>query len=112
MLDHLARAFPSAKGIHICEITLQNYTSIISDAIKKASGSSLVFLNLCDGIETDGYPGISIVDYLEAQKLAFTGAGSTFYINSTSKTLLKNVCFLSLHCDGLATRNTLDTSKA
>lgn len=123
MVQQLQKAYPNVQ-IEICLITLENYKKSIDKALLKSGGDkqNCVFLNLCDGIETDGYPGtlqliliqclisllgiakelpiltitsfnlgVSIVDYLESEKLPFTGAGTTFYINSTSKTLLKNL---------------------
>jgi D-alanine-D-alanine ligase len=51
-----------------------------------------VVVNLCDGCdeaESDGYPGSSVVELLEAKALPFTGAGLDFYRLSTSKIAMK-----------------------
>ena len=44
-----------------------------------------VVLNLCDGDDVNGYPGLSVVKALEAAGVPFTGARSRFYEISTSK---------------------------
>src|SRR5688572_6248834 len=48
-----------------------------------------VVLNLCDGDDVNGYPGLSVVKALEAAALPFTGARSRFYEVSTSKLATK-----------------------
>lgn len=90
LLGHLKKAFPSSI-VEITNISLANYTTVIDQCISKASGGSFVFMNLCDGIETDGYPGVSVVQYLSLKRAPYTGSGPVFYTNSTSKTLLKNL---------------------
>lgn len=46
---------------------------------------NVVVLNLCDGDDVNGYPGLSVVKALEAAGIPFTGARSRFYEISTSK---------------------------
>ncbi|KAJ3340345.1 hypothetical protein HDU91_000864, partial [Kappamyces sp. JEL0680] len=89
LLTHLQTAFPATEVV-LCEIGLADYRQRILEWLDRANGRSLCFLNLCDGIETDGYPGLSVVQFLESRQIAFTGSGADFYINSTSKTRLKN----------------------
>ncbi|KAF9127600.1 hypothetical protein BGW39_005765 [Mortierella sp. 14UC] len=48
-----------------------------------------VVLNFIDGMETDGWPGISIIKRLESQHLAFTGADSVLYYLDSDKALIK-----------------------
>ncbi len=45
----------------------------------------LIALNLCDGSDHDGYPGLSVVTALERARVPFTGADSRFYHETTSK---------------------------
>ncbi|KAJ3302525.1 hypothetical protein HDV03_004892 [Kappamyces sp. JEL0829] len=90
LLTHLQTAFPATEVV-LCEIGLVDYRQRILEWLDRANGRSLCFLNLCDGIETDGYPGLSVVQFLESRQIAFTGSGADFYINSTSKTRLKNL---------------------
>lgn len=47
--------------------------------LEKIKGKYDVYFNLCDGAEDDDRPGIEVVRFLEDNKLAFTGAGSSFY---------------------------------
>jgi D-alanine-D-alanine ligase-like ATP-grasp enzyme len=46
-------------------------------------------LNLCDGTEDDGYPGMSVLRELEAHNFMYTGSGPAFYEYSTSKLIIK-----------------------
>ncbi len=55
-----------------------------------ATDPHTVVFNLCDGDDAT-YPGISVVQELEKNKVAFTGAKSSFYRTSTSKTEMKRV---------------------
>ncbi|KAF9428848.1 hypothetical protein BGZ94_000796 [Podila epigama] len=48
-----------------------------------------VVLNFTDGMETDGWPGISIIHGLEVRSLAFTGADSVLYKLDSNKALIK-----------------------
>lgn len=73
--------------VSIVKITLENYKDVLM-SMKKPS---MVIVNLCDGTETDGYPGISVPILLEQQNFAFTGAGSDFFETTTSKPVLKDV---------------------
>jgi hypothetical protein len=84
--------------VEICPISLQNYRSLIDDILKreavhlKEEGSQTrdyVVFNLCDGCETDGYPGISILDYLHQHHIPYTGSSPQFYVKTTSKPVLK-----------------------
>ena len=67
--------------------------SSLESAIEKVRHHSLrrrtVVLNLCDGDDINGYPGLSVVRALEAAGLRFTGARSAFYDISTSKRTTK-----------------------
>lgn len=49
----------------------------------------VVVLNLCDGDDVNGYPGLSVVKALEGARVPFTGARSRFYDISTSKGSMK-----------------------
>ncbi|KXS20925.1 glutathione synthetase ATP-binding domain-like protein [Gonapodya prolifera JEL478] len=51
----------------------------------------LVVVNLCDGTEDDGYPGLSVVTELHRLNLAYTGADPDFYLATTSKPVLKRM---------------------
>ncbi|KAF9903391.1 hypothetical protein EC991_003846 [Linnemannia zychae] len=48
-----------------------------------------VVMNFIDGMETDGWPGISIIKQLESRNIAFTGADSVLYYLDSDKALIK-----------------------
>lgn len=72
-------------------VTMENYTGIIqtiADEQNKGSWYPLV-LNLCDGDEVNGTPGISVVQLLEEKQLVYTGSDAFFYRITTSKIPMK-----------------------
>lgn len=70
-------------------VTMQNYTEIIH-AIQSESGDLFPFvLNLCDGDEINGVPGVSVIDALEAAGLCYSGSDKHFYRITTSKLPMK-----------------------
>jgi D-alanine-D-alanine ligase len=72
-------------------ITLDNYTSILSHILQQAAaaGEFPLFLNLCDGDEINGTPGISILKWLHSNRCIYTGADEFFYQVTTSKIPMK-----------------------
>ncbi|MFN5008648.1 MAG: hypothetical protein ACK5EZ_04645 [Bacteroidota bacterium] len=70
-------------------VTMNNFSSIIDSIINKKSKRIPVFLNLCDGDEVNGTPGISVLKKLEASNLIYTGAEAYFYDITTSKVPMK-----------------------
>jgi D-alanine-D-alanine ligase len=70
-------------------VTLRNLRATI-DALEpsREAGRCLV-LNLCDGNELDGSPGVSVVKALEDAAIPFTGSSSFFYDITTYKVALK-----------------------
>lgn len=72
-------------------VTMDDYRSII-DGIRqeKETGKYYpVVLNLCDGDEINGTPGVSVLMYLESKGLVYTGADEFFYRITTSKIPMK-----------------------
>lgn len=70
-------------------VTMENFSSVIS-SIRKRSGRKIpLVLNLCDGDEVNGTPGVSVIRELEACRIIFTGAGKEFYEITTSKIPMK-----------------------
>jgi D-alanine-D-alanine ligase len=70
---------------------MNNFRSII-DQIESEKDSNSFFpivLNLCDGDEINGTPGISVVRLLEEKELVYTGADEHFYAITTSKIPMK-----------------------
>lgn len=48
-------------------------------------------LNLCDGTELDGFPGLSITKKLHERKIPYTGASPKFYFITDSKICQKKI---------------------
>jgi D-alanine-D-alanine ligase len=70
-------------------VTMNNYSEVIS-SIKKKSGRKVpLVLNLCDGDEVNGTPGISVIHELEKNKLVYTGSNAHYYTITTSKIPMK-----------------------
>ncbi len=88
-----ARVFASLSvPWHWQPVQLADYRAVI-DGITASRGSALpVMLNLCDGDESNGVPGISVVRYLEESGLCYTGADPNFFDLTTSKIVMKH-CF-------------------
>lgn len=72
-------------------VTMQDCASVIERIVdEKKSGTYFpLVLNLCDGDEVNGTPGISVVQLLEAKKLVYTGSDEYFYRITTSKIPMK-----------------------
>jgi D-alanine-D-alanine ligase len=72
-------------------VTMKDYTQIIDDIAneKTTSNKTPVVLNLCDGDEVNGTPGISVVKKLHEKKLIYTGSDEHFYWITTSKVPMK-----------------------
>ncbi len=70
-------------------VTMRNYTETIK-SIRKRSGRKLpLVINLCDGDEINGTPGVSVITELEANRLIYTGSDSHYYNITTSKVPMK-----------------------
>ncbi len=72
-------------------VTLENYKNIIQEISSERQKGIFfpVVLNLCDGDEINGAPGISVIKILEEKKLVYTGADDFFYDITTSKIPMK-----------------------
>jgi D-alanine-D-alanine ligase len=70
-------------------VTIKNFREVVG-SIKRKSGKKIpLVLNLCDGDEVNGAPGVSVIHELEAQKLIYTGADAHYYNITTSKIPMK-----------------------
>lgn len=70
-------------------VTMKDFRSVIA-GIRVASGDRTpLVLNLCDGDEVNGTPGVSVIRELIREKLIFTGADPYFYEVTTSKIPMK-----------------------
>lgn len=91
-IQEYTRVFEKTKTAwHWQPVTLNNYQEIIREIQHELNHGSFfpIVLNLCDGDEVNGTPGISVVKLLELSGLVFTGADSYFYDITTSKIPMK-----------------------
>lgn len=72
-------------------VTLNDYTAVVNAIVteKNIGRNFPVVLNLCDGDEINGTPGISVVKELEGKGLVYTGSDEYFYRLTTSKIPMK-----------------------
>src|SRR5450432_3870867 len=70
-------------------VTLHNYKDVIDMIEMDATKLPPVILNLCDGDEINGTPGVSVLKYLHQKKMIYTGANEHFYDITTSKIVMK-----------------------
>ena len=70
-------------------VTMKDYHPIIDGISDHAQEQTIVVLNLCDGDEVNGTPGISVLKKLEQKNLIYTGADEYFYRITTSKIPMK-----------------------
>ncbi len=73
-------------------VTVNDYESIIENIVaeKEAGIYFPLVLNLCDGDEVNGTPGISVVQLLQESNLVYTGSDEHFYRITTSKIPMKH----------------------
>lgn len=72
-------------------VTIDNYKEIIDSIVEEKNTINVqpIVLNLCDGDEVNGTPGVSVLKYLDEKDLIFTGADEYFYNITTSKIPMK-----------------------
>ena len=59
-------------------VTQANFRSVIDDIAATTSFQTPIVLNLCDGDEVNGTPGVSVIHYLKEKQLIYTGADAAF----------------------------------
>ncbi|MBM3411900.1 MAG: hypothetical protein FJY19_00745 [Bacteroidetes bacterium] len=70
-------------------VTLEGFIKSIEKINKSTQIKKALVLNLCDGDEVNGTPGVSVIDELEKHQLVYTGADRHFYTITTSKIPMK-----------------------
>lgn len=70
-------------------VTLQTIEDVVIGIKNHQSSKTSVVINLCDGDETNGIPGVSVIHTLEKYDLIFTGSDDYFYRITTSKIPMK-----------------------
>ena len=61
----------------------------VAEAAARSRDAPTMVLNFCDGDDINGYPGLRVVEALEAAGVGFTGADAAFFRLSTSKMAMK-----------------------
>jgi len=70
-------------------VTMDNFKAIVASIAESQNGKTPLVLNLCDGDEVNGTPGVSVIHELEKQGLIYTGSDAHFYTITTSKIPMK-----------------------
>lgn len=70
-------------------VSIHNYKEIIENIGASSNGKKPLVINLCDGDEINGTPGVSVIDALKEKGLVFTGSNRFFYEITTSKIPMK-----------------------
>ena len=70
-------------------VTMKNFKSVIRSIAASKNGKTPLVLNLCDGDEVNGTPGVSVIHELEKYGLIYTGSDAHFYTTTTSKIPMK-----------------------
>lgn len=70
-------------------VTMDNFKAIVASIAESQNGKTPLVLNLCDGDEVNGTPGVSVINELEKQGLIYTGSDAHFYSITTSKIPMK-----------------------
>ncbi len=68
--------------------TMSNVETVMQD-IKNQTEKTNIVLNLCDGDEINGSPGVNVIHALEKHGLIYTGSNAHFYDITTSKIPMK-----------------------
>lgn len=70
-------------------VTLNSIDKVISEIKEYPTSKSKLVINLCDGDEVNGVPGVSVIHALEEHQLMYTGSNDFFYTITTSKIPMK-----------------------
>ena len=70
-------------------VTMDNYKDIIRSIRVNSDGKTPLVLNLCDGDEVNGTPGVSVIHELEKNQLIYSGSDAHFFTITTSKIPMK-----------------------
>jgi D-alanine-D-alanine ligase len=70
-------------------VSMDSITETIHAIKNQASELKPLVINLCDGDEVNGCPGVSVIDELEKNEIPYTGSNRYFYEITTSKIPMK-----------------------
>jgi D-alanine-D-alanine ligase len=78
-------------GVDWCwqPVTMNNYKEVVFSIASSSNGIVPLVVNLCDGDEVNGPPGVSVIHELEKYNLIYTGSDAHFYNITTSKIPMK-----------------------
>ena len=84
-------------------VTMDSYATIIENIVAEKNEGLVypIVLNICDGDEINGTPGVSVIHLLERYNIVYTGADAYFYEVTTSKIPMKK----AFDAYGVATAN-------
>ncbi len=77
-------------------VTLKTVEDVIEGITKHPTRKTNIVINLCDGDEVNGIPGVSVIRALEKHNLVYTGSNDHFYQITTSKIPMKEA--FDSHC--------------
>lgn len=72
-------------------LSLQSVGPMVTQLAAFHKDRPAIAFNFCDGVDSQGVPGLSVVQALEAARIPFTGANSEFFEISTSKLRMKRL---------------------
>jgi D-alanine-D-alanine ligase len=72
-------------------LSVQSVGALVAQMAAFHKDRPAIAFNFCDGVDSQGVPGLSVVKALEAAGIPFTGAGSEFFEISTSKLRMKRM---------------------
>lgn len=70
-------------------VTTTTFRTVIDRIVAESATQTPLVFNLCDGDEINAVPGISVIRYLNAVGLRYTGSDEHFYQITTSKIDMK-----------------------
>ncbi len=89
-IEEYTRVFSSLKCTWKWQpVTVDNYKEIIKTIATGKSQLSPFIINLCDGDDVNGVPGVAVIHELEKYELPYSGASDYFYDITTSKIPMK-----------------------
>lgn len=71
-------------------VRVDSIATVLDEIQVESAGAPPLIVNLCDGDEYNGAPGISVIRELEARRIPYTGARERFYHTTTSKIVMKH----------------------
>ena len=90
-IDEYARVFRELEcAWNWRQVLLRGHPEVLAELSNNGNGKIPVIINLCDGDEINGAPGISVINALHSAGLLFTGADADYFSITTSKIAMKH----------------------